>query len=243
MAVGADGAGHFPAGEGALPGWKAALPFDTEGPLILQWEARRYDVVNARKLRAGEESICWQAALRRRGGGCGLTGAHGLAALRQAMTDYLTAQGVESMTAWPKGPGGGADGAPGGGAGEGGRGRQRRVSELSGAAVRRGDQELDGGVWAEGEREISGDAVQPRRDGERGCRALLDRWQMQFLRGGPEGFALEKWSVGETGFDRESGSFRGKIQAVCRGMLTAVTSESGALVGFRVKGEVRTWNE
>ena len=45
---------------------EAALPFDTEGPLILQWEARRYDVVNARKLRAGEESICWQAALRRR---------------------------------------------------------------------------------------------------------------------------------------------------------------------------------
>ena len=49
--------------------------------------------------------------------------------------------------------------------------------------------------------------------------------------------------MGETGFDRESGSFRGKLQAVCRGMLTAVTSESGALVGFRVKGEVRTWNE
>ena len=45
---------------------EAALPFDTEGPLVLQWEARRYDVVNARKLRAGEESICWQAALRRR---------------------------------------------------------------------------------------------------------------------------------------------------------------------------------
>ena len=35
---------------------EAALPFDTEGPLVLQWEARR----------AGEESICWQAALRRR---------------------------------------------------------------------------------------------------------------------------------------------------------------------------------
>ena len=66
---------------------------------------------------------------------------------------------------------------------------------------------------------------------------------MRLLRGGPEGFAVEKWSVGETGFDRESGSFRGKLQAVCRGMLTAVTSESGALVGFRVKGEVRTWNE
>ena len=83
----------------------------------------------------------------------------------------------------------------------------------------------------------------PRQDGERGCRALVDRVAEAFLRGGPEGFAVEKWSVGETGFDRESGSFRGKLQAVCRGMLTAVTSESGALVGFRVKGEVKEWNE
>ena len=31
-----------------------------------------------------------------------MTGVHGLAALRQAMTDYLAAQGVESMTAWTK---------------------------------------------------------------------------------------------------------------------------------------------
>lgn len=45
---------------------EAALPFEAEGPLVLQWGARHYDVVNARKLRAGEESICWQAALRRR---------------------------------------------------------------------------------------------------------------------------------------------------------------------------------
>ena len=33
---------------------EAALPFDTEGPLVLQWEAQRYDVVNSRKLRAAK---------------------------------------------------------------------------------------------------------------------------------------------------------------------------------------------
>lgn len=45
---------------------ETALPFDTEGPLVLQQGARRYDVENARALKAGEETICWQAALRRR---------------------------------------------------------------------------------------------------------------------------------------------------------------------------------
>ena len=45
---------------------ETALPFDTEGPLVLRQGARRYDVVNARALRAGEETICWQAALQKR---------------------------------------------------------------------------------------------------------------------------------------------------------------------------------
>lgn len=172
-----------------------------------------------------------------------MTGAHGLAALRQAMTDYLTAQGVESMTAWPK----------------------DRVGALTAPLAVVQVKEVEAGSagfqnylgqqydaetrsWTEafGQKvsvKFLVTLYSPRQDGERGCRALVDRVAEAFLRGGPEGFAVEKWSVGETGFDRESGSFRGKLQAVCRGMLTAVTSESGALVGFRVKGEVRTWNE
>lgn len=172
-----------------------------------------------------------------------MTGVHGLVALRQAMTDYLTAQGVESMTAWPK----------------------DRVGALTAPLAVVQVKEVEAGSagfqnylgqrydaetrsWTEtfGQKvsvKFLVTLYSPRQDGERGCRALVDRVAEAFLRGGPEGFAVEKWSVGETGFDRESGSFRGKLQAVCRGMLTAVTSESGALVGFRVKGEVRTWNE
>ena len=138
-----------------------------------------------------------------------MTGVHGLAALRQAMTDYLTAQGVESMTAWPK----------------------DRVGALTAPLAVVQVKEVEAG--SAGFQNYLGQ----RYDAE------TRSWTEAFLRGGPEGFAVEKWSVGETGFDRESGSFRGKLQAVCRGMLTAVTSESGALVGFRVKGEVRTWNE
>lgn len=176
-------------------------------------------------------------------GGCGLTGVHGLAALRQAMTDYLTAQGVESMTAWPKEQAGALT-APLAvvqvkEVEAGSAGFQNYLGQRYDAETRRWTEAFGQKVSVK----FLVTLYSPRQDGERGCRALVDRVAEAFLRGGPEGFAVEKWSVGETGFDRESGSFRGKLQAVCRGMLTAVTSESGALVGFRVKGEVRTWNE
>lgn len=137
-----------------------------------------------------------------------------------------------------QGPGGGADGAP-----EeveaGSAGFQNYLGQRYDAETRSWTEAFGQKVSVK----FLVTLYSPRQDGERGCRALLDRVAEAFLRGGPEGFAVEKWSVGETGFDRESGSFRGKIQAICRGMLTAVTSESGALVGFRVKGEVKTWNE
>lgn len=44
--------------------------------------------------------------------------------------------------------------------------------------------------------------------------------------------------MGETDFDRDSGMFRGKLQAVCRGTLVAVTEETGEITGFTVKGDV-----
>lgn len=167
----------------------------------------------------------------------------GLTALRQAMTDYLAAQGVESVTAWPT-ERAGVLSAP--------------VAVVQVKEVEAGSagfqnylgQRYDAGTrtWTEefGQRvsvKFLVTLYSPRQDGEAGCRLLADRVAEAFLRGGPAGFAVEKWSLGETGFDRESGAFRGKLQAVCRGMLTAVSSESGALVGFRVKGEVTAWNE
>ena len=160
-----------------------------------------------------------------------MTGVHGLAALRQAMTDYLTAQGVESMTALAVVQVKEVE--------AGSAGFQNYLGQRYDAETRRWTETFGQKVSVK----FLVTLYSPRQDGERGCRALVDRVAEAFLRGGPEGFAVEKWSVGETGFDRESGSFRGKLQAVCRGRLTAVTSESGARVGFRVNGEVRTWNE
>lgn len=104
-----------------------------------------------------------------------MTGVHGLAALRQAMTDYLTAQGVESMTAWPK----------------------DRVGALTAPLAVVQVKEVEAGSAgfqnylgqrydAESRRwtEAFGQKVSvkflvtlysPRQDGERGCRALVDR--------------------------------------------------------------------
>ena len=59
-----------------------------------------------------------------------------------------------------------------------------------------------------------------------------------FLAGGPAGFAVEKWILGEAAFDAQWGMFRVNLQAHCRGWLVARTQESGEIVGFAVKGEV-----
>ncbi len=119
-----------------------------------------------------------------------MTGVHGLAALRQAMTDYLTAQGVESMTAWPK----------------------DRVGALTAPLAVVQVKEVEAGSagfqnylgqrydaetrsWTEtfGQKvsvKFLVTLYSPRQDGERGCRALVDRVAEAFLRGGPEGFAV-----------------------------------------------------
>ena len=71
-----------------------------------------------------------------------------------------------------------------------------------------------------------------------GRRALLEQVAQALMEPGPAGFAVEKWSAGETAFDQASGMFWGKLQAVCRGMLVAGMEESGELEGFTVRGEV-----
>ena len=119
-----------------------------------------------------------------------MTGVHGLAALRQAMTDYLTAQGVESMTAWPKDRVGALT-APL---------AVVQVKEVEAGSAgfqnylgQRYDAETRSWTEAFGQKvsvKFLVTLYSPRQDGERGCRALLDRVAEAFLRGGPEGFAV-----------------------------------------------------
>ena len=119
-----------------------------------------------------------------------MTGVHGLAALRQAMTDYLTAQGVESMTAWPKEQVGALTVPL----------AVVQVKEVEAGSA--GFQnylgqryDAESGRWTEafGQKvsvKFLVTLYSPRQDGERGCRALVDRVAEAFLRGGPEGFAV-----------------------------------------------------
>ena len=119
-----------------------------------------------------------------------MTGVHGLAALRQAMTDYLTAQGVESMTAWPKDRVGALT-APL---------AVVQVKEVEAGSAgfqnylgQRYDAETRSWTEAVGQKvsvKFLVTLYSPRQDGERGCRALVDRVAEAFLRGGPEGFAV-----------------------------------------------------
>lgn len=161
-----------------------------------------------------------------------------LTALRQVMTEFLEQAGVEALTAWPKGS----------------RWARRepvavvQVKEVEASAA--GFQNYLGQVydqetrqWTEryGQRVTVRFAIalySPETAGEEGCRKLLDQVAEAFLQGEPGGFAVEKWSMGESDFDRDSGMFRGKLQAVCRGTLVAVTEETGEITGFTVKGDV-----
>ena len=112
-----------------------------------------------------------------------MTGVHGLAALRQAMTDYLTAQGVESMTAWPKDRVGALT-APLAvvqvkEVEAGSAGFQNYLGQRYDAETRRWTETFGQKVSVK----FLVTLYSPRQDGERGCRALVDRVAEAFLRG------------------------------------------------------------
>lgn len=163
-----------------------------------------------------------------------------LTALRQAMTDHLTARGLRALTAWP-----GRETLV--------RGAPLAVVQVKGVEAQpMGFQnylgqvyDREAGTWREryGQKvtvTFALDLYSPRQDGEEGCRLLLDRAAAALQAGGPGGLTAEKWSMGETGYDEGSGMFRGTLSAVCRGTLEAVSDEEGSFLGFVVKGGLQT---
>lgn len=159
-----------------------------------------------------------------------------LTALREAMTEHLVSRGIRALSAWPE------------------TGRLVRSAPL--AVVRLKGVEAEpmsfsnylGRLWDEeaGQwRERYGqhisvtfalDLCSPRTDGEEGCRILLDQAAGAFQSGGPAGLAVERWSMAEPEFDRESGMYRGELTARCQGTLEALTDpESGMFLKFEVR--------
>ena len=146
-----------------------------------------------------------------------------LATIRQAMTAFLAEAGIEALSAWPK---------------EVWKGRKTPVAVVQVKEVEAG---------ASGFQNYLGQTYDPaaRQWTERYGRRITVKFGVTLYspeaageERGPAGFAVEKWSAGETAFDQASGMFWGKLQAVCRGMLVAGMEESGELEGFTVRGEV-----
>ena len=156
-----------------------------------------------------------------------------LATIRQAMTAFLAEAGSEALSAWPK---------------EVWKGRKTPVAVVQVKEVEAGasgfqnylGQTYDPAArqWTEryGRRitvKFGVTLYSPEAAGESGCQALLEQVAQALMERGPAGFAVEKWSAGETAFDQASGMFWGKLQAVCRGMLVAGERRIGGLYGER----------
>ena len=159
-----------------------------------------------------------------------------LTTLREGMTAFLVGQGIRAVSAWPETE------------------RQVRFAPLAVVQMQRVEVEplgfqnylgqsydRESGRWVEryGQRlsvTFGLDLYSPERSGEEGCRHLLDQVAAAFQSGGPVGLAVERWSMEEPLFEAESGMFRGRLSAICRGTLEAHTDEEGAFLGFVVKG-------
>lgn len=162
-----------------------------------------------------------------------------LAALQEAMVEFLEGQGVRALGAWPRE----------------GRGRRREplavvtVKQVAGSAAGLGGYlgevyDPAARTWQEayGQRvgvEFALALYSPEKAGEEGCRLLLDRVVEALQREKPAGLTVEKWTMGETGFREEPGMFCGQLKLQCSGVLLAKAEETGAFLGFEVKGGFR----
>ena len=159
-----------------------------------------------------------------------------LTALREAMTEHLVSHGIRALSAWPE------------------AGRLVRSAPLAVVRMKGVESEPmgfsnylgrfwdeDAGQWRERYgQHISVtfvlDLCSPRTDGEEGCRILLDQTAGAFQAGGPAGLAVERWSMAEPEYDRESGMYRGELTARCQGTLEAVTDPgTGVFLGFEIR--------
>lgn len=164
-----------------------------------------------------------------------------LALLRETMTEFLQNQGIRALSAWPRAE------------------RTARTAPLAVVRVKEaeagpaGFHRYLGEVYDETARvwtETYGCALTVNfglalysleARGEEGCRDLLDQVAEALQRGGPAGLTLEKWSVGEIAFHRDSGMFRGEMTVRCRAVLTEKTDGDGVFQTFEVKGGMELW--
>lgn len=161
-----------------------------------------------------------------------------LTLLRDTMTTYLTGKGITALSAWP----GTARLRSSGpvavvqvqGIEAGGSGFQNYLGQV---------YSQTSGKWTEQYGQtvsirFSIELYSPESYGEAGCRTALDAVAEALQVGGPAGFTVEQWSMGETRYEEKSRRFRGQLTARCRAVLVAVSDEYGSLLGFTVRGGI-----
>lgn len=156
--------------------------------------------------------------------------------IREAMTDFLTGQGVNAVTAWP--------------AKERGTLTETvaAVSVRKCVAARAGFQDYLGqryngetGSWEElYGKELSLtlglDLYAPGGMGAAGCQQVFDRLAQALQSEGPAGLRIESLSRGEVAYQQSTGLLHCPAEVACTAYVYAVADEGGEFVDFEVKG-------
>lgn len=163
----------------------------------------------------------------------------GLDTIRERMADYLNAQGVTALTAWPA--------------------EERLERKLPAAVVSlRGCQAGPGGFQDYlGERynestglweELYGRRAEltfgldlyasPKSSGEE-LKLAFDKLAAALTRGVPEGLALQSFSCGQTEYDQQARLLKRQVEAVCTAHLCAVAQAGGEFLDFELRGGLK----
>lgn len=163
----------------------------------------------------------------------------GLDAVRERMADYLTAQGVEAVTAWP------------------GQERMRRTGPVTVVSLRScqagpaGFQDYLGeryngetGLWEElyGRKAVLtfGLDLYASAEGDGAdLQTAFDALAEALTRGGPQGLTVQEFSCGETEYDGQARLRKRTAQAVCQAYLYAVARPDGEFLEFELRGGLK----
>ena len=164
----------------------------------------------------------------------------GLEAIRERMTDYLVAQGVHAITAWPAGV----------------RGEQKKpvtVVSLRGCqAGAAGFQDYlgerynqDTGVWEglygrKATLTFGLDLYGPSSQDGTALQTAFDTLAQALSEGGPEGLYVNAFSCGETVYDQSGRLLKRTAQAVCDAYLYAVAQPGDIFLDFELRGGIKT---
>lgn len=163
-----------------------------------------------------------------------------LSTLREAMTGFLTDQGLAAVTGWPD------------------TDRSRITAPLAVVSLHKleagqaGFRHYLGEYWDEASgawlerygRRVSVhfrlDLYSPKTAGAAGCQTILDQLAEVLHLGTPAGLSLQTFSWGDISYDQSCGAFRVTAEALCQAFLYAESETDGQFLSFDVRGEIES---